>query len=511
VAKNKTGKTSKMKNNSTNQIELSAFEQELVDTMKKVREYKLASEANIVSIIYSLPDTIHNYELKLEDFSNNIWKVYFAVAKDLLVNEKKHVLDEITVGLYLDKHPKLKSKYNEYGGYETIENAKSYIKEENMSGYVRELKKWNVVIELLKMKFPVQGKLSKFADMSAEEIYSEYEAKLNHLFLNVDGEVKSYNLCENLNELIDELNQGKNVGLPLCDSPLLNQLISGCNLGHINMLGAGSGVGKTTTAIRWLLPSIIEHDEKMCIIINEEDQTKIQKEMLIWVANNIFKQELKKHVLRNGNFDEDTMVLLRKCAEWLEEKKERKNITIIPLERYTTKIAIKIIKKYASMGCKFFLLDTLKSSSDSRTENVWLEMQRDMVELYDTVKPSAKNVSLWVNYQLTKASIKQRYLTNEAIGNAKSIVDVSSVNIMIRSPFDDELEGGKHEITGYRFEGKNKKSKIPFKLDKNKHYVIIFITKNRFGETQPYQIIAEHNLSTNIYKELGICYIIQDW
>lgn len=138
-------------------------------------------------------------------------------------------------------------------------------------------------------------------------------------------------------------------------------------------------------------------------------------------------------------------------------------------------------------------------------------MTKDSVELYDAIKPTGKNVHLWVTYQLGKSSTKQRYYTNDNIGLAKNIVDVASTNIMIRKPFDDEYEGGKNELKCYRLEGKNGKSKIPFKLDRNKHYSIIFITKNRFGSTNEFQIVAENDLSRNIYKEVGICNIPIDF
>ena len=52
---------------------------------------------------------------------------------------------------------------------------------------------------------------------------------------------------------------------------------------------------------------------------------------------------------------------------------------------------------------------------------------------------------------------------------------------------------------------------LSFKLKKDKRYLIIFITKNRFGQTNQFQIIAEYDLSLNMYKELGICNISQDW
>jgi hypothetical protein len=414
--------------------------------------------------------------------------------------------------LYLEKHPKLKEKYNEYGGYDTIIKGQEYIKTENLDSYVNELKKWNVVIQLAKMKFPVNDRLSDFVDMTAEDIYNEFETLLNHTFINVETSVKSYNACDGLNELIDEMDKGKAVGLPLSNCSILNKEISGLNLdGNIYGLGASSGTGKSTTAINYIIPSAIKYNEKVVMMINEEDQTKVQRELLIWVANNIFKAEMPKYILRDGKFTKEIKEVLIKSAEWLQEKKDNRNITVIPLEKYSVKIAIKIIKKYSSMGVRIFVLDTLKESCDSTTDDIYKSMTRDMVDLYDTVKPSAKNVCLFVTYQLAKASIKMRYLTNNEIGLAKNIIDVMSVNLMMRKPFEDEYTGGKHEIKGYKLAGKNGKTQIPFTIDREKHYMITFIPKNRFGNTDEFQIISEYDLSTNIHRDIGICNIIQDF
>ena len=106
---------------------LSAFEQELIETIKQINEYKEACEANVVSILYKNPDAIFETNLDLDEFNNNIWRVYWTIANDIVKLEKKSSLDEITVGLYLEKHSKLRAKYDEYGGYETITNAGAYV------------------------------------------------------------------------------------------------------------------------------------------------------------------------------------------------------------------------------------------------------------------------------------------------------------------------------------------------------------------------------------------------
>ena len=89
-------------------IELTAFEKEQAQCAKKIGEYKLTSEANIVASIFKNPELLYNIDLKLEDFSHNIWKCWFAVANGLIIKEKKLGLDEITVGIYLEKHPQIK-------------------------------------------------------------------------------------------------------------------------------------------------------------------------------------------------------------------------------------------------------------------------------------------------------------------------------------------------------------------------------------------------------------------
>ena len=40
----------------------------------------------------------------------------------------------------------------------------------------------------------------------------------------------------------------------------------------------------------------------------------------------------------------DVLDKLRKAAKYLEELKERRNVTIVPFEKYTVKAAIKVIK-----------------------------------------------------------------------------------------------------------------------------------------------------------------------
>ena len=97
-----------------NQVKLTEFQKEMISTAQKIMEFKVAAEANVVSILYKTPDKLFDTNLVLDDFSENTWKVFFQIAHDIILVEKKNILDDITVGLFLEKHPKLKEKYSPY-------------------------------------------------------------------------------------------------------------------------------------------------------------------------------------------------------------------------------------------------------------------------------------------------------------------------------------------------------------------------------------------------------------
>ena len=137
--------------------QLSAFEEEILKSYKKVMEYKVICEANIVSLLWKNTELFHTYSLVLEDFTENMWKVFWQIAYDIVVKEGKE-LDEITTEFYLEKHPKLKAKYDNYGGYEKIIATSEYVKESNMLPEKTKLKELNNHLENL---FEILAKLEK--------------------------------------------------------------------------------------------------------------------------------------------------------------------------------------------------------------------------------------------------------------------------------------------------------------------------------------------------------------
>lgn len=511
--KNKTKNTAsvaKTNQNKKQKIELTPFEKEQLDTLKKINEFKLAAEASAVASLYKKPDLITQVTLKLEDLTNNEWRVFYAIAYGVVVTENKNSLSDVDVNFYLEKHPKLREKFESYGGYDTIQSAKSYVSETAISGYVDEIKKWNTVIELAKFGFPVKDKLKEYVDQSLDSIYRELEGYLNHVFANADSKIKTYNALSDLHELVDDMNKGEEVGLPFT-SDLLTKEIGGLRKGHIYSFIGSSGAGKSTVVMNTILPQIISKNQRCCIYINEEDVTKVRRELLVFCCRYILNTPIKKVQLRDGKFDEKTLETLHKAADWLESQDKNHNITVIPLERYTVKTVTALIKKYKNLfDVDYHIVDTLKESSDS-TEETWKSMLKDSTTLYDCIKPAGLNVCLVVTMQMAKSSMKNRHLTLSDIGQSRSVADVMSVCCLLRKAEQEEYKGGKKELKCFRLEGTNKKSKIPFYLEEDKYYLILFLGKNRFGVSDSYSLVWEVDYSTNLFKDLGYTIVPEDW
>lgn len=417
-------------------------------------------------------------------------------------------LDDMTIGFYLEQHEKLKQKYYEYGGYDTIQKSFEYINTNNFDGYIQELVKWNGVLQLAKRGFNIKDRIKDYCDMNSEDIYNEWEAFVNSIYVNIAKDIKVYDISDGLEELIEKLDKESALGMPYMDMPILNNETGGQYLGSITLVGGLSNVGKSTFARNACIPSCIKTGTQIVVMINEDGIEKWQRELLIYVSNNILKHDMRKFEIRNGHYTPEFKQKLLNAAKWIREQTQNHLITVIPFSQYKTSNVLKVIKKYSALGVKYFVLDTFKLDAGRISEHSWLEMQQHMVEINDLVKPEAKNVHILITFQLSKGSIHQRYYTQDSIGLAKNIIDVASTCIMIRDVYDDEYSGEKRQLHVYRKEGK---TKIPVKLETSKHYQLLFIVKNREGSANSFQIVLEHDMSRNIIREIGFCNVMPDF
>lgn len=476
-------------------------------TISQLQEYSVPVQANIIATLYKKPTLLYDYsDLKIEDFSENVWRVYLAIMQGLVLIEKKEVVNEYSIGVYLEKHTALADKYAEYGGYETIQNMFEAVDFKNFDAYIYELNKINALIKMTEDGFPVGENLREYKDMPLEDIYDRFEAMLNNTFIKSEGGIKVYDATENLDDLIDELDLGIMVGLPYHNMPILTDMTGGCRVGELTILAKPVNQGKSSFVRNVHVISLLEASERVVIILNEEGVKKFRMELLCYIANNIFKYNLQKHVIRNGKYSQEVKDMLKKSALWLKDKAEGKILTIIPLSNYTTAKAMKIIRKYSALGIKYFVIDTFKTDSEIKNnEKRWENLKSNAVKLYDLIKPDNKNVHLMLTYQISIADKRQRYLDMDNLGESKGVCEVADTVFMARNVFPDEIDGEgktKNRKLVIRRENKDGLEEI-VELDPKKYYQVMFIAKSRSGEAGRRQIVFEHDLSRNIVNEIG--------
>jgi replicative DNA helicase len=483
----------------------STLEQKREEFRKMLKNIKNTAESYVVLSIYKNTELYFDSNLTTDDFHDPIWKFYFAIAKKLIEDDKK-VLDDIVVGLVVSENEQLQKIYDEYGGYQTIANGISFVQEENFDGYLLDIKKYNALLKLHDLGFPIMEKFDNYKIMSIDKIQQILEGVLATVFADVDIEEKVEDLSDGLWQVVEDAHAGKMRGFPLTSS-LLNEYMNGLALGNITMLSANSGIGKTFLTISQILPNMIEFNEKLLILANEEDSVKWKRELITWAVNNMTGGDFPKHRFNQGEFSKDELDMLKKGVNWLNEQMNKGIIQFVNFNSFNMKKAIKLIKKYAKIhGVKYFILDTLKLDADALNENAqaWLQLQQNMVKLYDLVKPSNLNLSVWVTYQLGKSAMLQRYLSQNSLGTSKNVVDVVSTLMLVRKALHSELEGGKNEVEVKTKDGKK------VKMNKEKEYFIIFLGKNRMGATHR-QIVLEVDMSKNIVTDFGTCLIEQDY
>lgn len=478
------------------------------DFYKEILKHKSISESQFVLSLYKVSDWYHEYAIEPSDISDKSWRLYYIILQELLTTKQIKTIDMISMESYVDtKGEKLRAIYEANGGYETIEKGVNYIEEENIESYYNEIHRYNAVLELVELGYPIKENWSNYSKLTVEELSEVLEGQVASVFLKTEfGNDKVEDIFDDMEEMIAEADEGVNRGLPL-NSKLLDGIQNGLALGNITMLAANSGVGKTFLTISQTVPISIEFNEPLMIIANEENKSKWQRELLTWHINNKQKGNFNKERFYQGGFNDEEKEYLTNATKWFRENVDRGLIRFVNLSDFSMAKSLKIIKKYANMkDVKYYIIDTLKLDNDANskmTDNAWLQLQQNMVKLYNVIKPTNKNCHVWVTYQMSK-SLKGKFLSQNDLGMSKNVADVVSSLLLVRLAGDNEKGEDKGSLEAKADDGRK------VKLNPEKDYFIVFWDKNRQGATSE-QAVIRIDRGRNIVKDIGRVRISQEY
>lgn len=475
---------------------------------EELSRHKGMSELQYVVSLYSDIDLFDEYKMNATNITNQHWRVFYLILEKIVERKSITVLDEVNVDLFIAEQPKkLQKLYEGMGGFKQIEEAKAIIETGNIDLYYQEVLRYTVIERMFKQGIANEDDWKEIQAMTYDQLVMYLDGINDSIFEGINiSDDEIVDLTTNMWDMVVEADKGLGKGLPVA-SNLLNSIINGQSLGNITMLAGNSGAGKTFLTLSLILPNVIKEEMPLLIMCNEEDVTKWQREIITWVINNVEKKDFVKSRFYQGGFTEEEWELLKSANDWLQEKIKDGKIKFVNFNTFSMSKSIGLIRKYTTQyGFKHFIIDTLKLDNDigsKVTDIAWLQLQQNMVKLYNVIKPTNKNCHVWVTYQLNK-SVRNKYLDQSSLGMSKNVADVVSTLLLVRNV----LEGEKgNESTSLKVKGAKKVDKI---LSQDKDYMICFIDKNRQGASTD-QVVWRVDKGRNLLIDTGLTRVAQDY
>lgn len=454
-------------------------------------------ECNFVFSIYKELENISDYQ-RLDvnrDLMTEDGKYYWGLAKAMFANGYKSI-DNMSIYSFLADKEKAKEQFETKGGWQTVSEIMSLINVDNTSAYYDELCKNNMLINLYKAGFNVMGDLEKYQKMSSEELYDFFDYQLQDIAIDKIEKINAEDMSINYDDYIDEWDKGTMLGFPI-GTPMLNYQLAGIHKKNLMLHLGGIGQGKTTTAVIMYVIPAIQNGENVLIIANEQTASEFRQIILATVLFNKIKgvKGMNRQKFIKGSFTDEQKLKLKEAAKWVENQEG--NITFVEMQDYNITNVRKVIKKYSKIGYGLVVYDTLKPMSDA-SERSWGEFSDVAKELFLLSKKC--DVAIVATAQMTSDANQRTILDLSCVGKSRSIAETSSTVLGFRPVRAEEIQ----KLKPYNFEKNDDgvSKKVVVTLQEDKHYVIWFIMKNRFGATSPH-VVMEFDQSFCKLREIG--------
>nr|WP_145401661.1 DnaB-like helicase C-terminal domain-containing protein [Paenibacillus xylanexedens] len=496
----------------------------MLSIKEKLSREIVAAEGYLTGLFWRNPDNYNFYseeKLNYKSFMNTAYGYFFTLGRKLSEKGIK-VFDDISVSQVVAE-TNTSATYEKYGGFETIHELSSEVrdKEDNLDAYYGEVKKYNLINKLIEYfgerVITDEGKYN-YKKMTKEQLHTYWNDKILQLGIDGDNKYDEHFLLEGLDEEIADWDENPTVGLPFYESKRMTKITTGWDYGHVYMYGGFGGSGKTSLTVNKVIMSCIQHKEKLLVIANEQSISEFKKALIVTAMGVGTKEYVDRQKLNEGNFNEEEKERLRKAVKWVKDlcDGDEKLITFVFMENYIMDDVKKLVKHYAARGIKRIIIDTGKPSEGDASMARWERFVEDMKEIYKLARPNGGglNLAVWVNVQLADTALKMRFLNEYALGDAKKIKNEASVLILGRFMWDDEYEGGKHELLVNQWdEFTQTYIDKPLKRDKGHQYYLLFYGKNRRGsdnKTGQKVLVLKPYFGINTWYEVGFTTVYDD-
>lgn len=222
---------------------------------------------NTLGAICNKPSLLNfeGIELVEKDFGETFYKVIFAAINNtILENPVVTKITPVDIDNYLADNTKAYKIFEDNNGFEVITSAINNANVELFEQNYNWIKKYSLLRDFNSMGFDVteiynpthydmnfqQEQIKKLEKMDLSSIIEHMTLKLIRVKndWNISGNHKSYEIHEGLDSLLDKLKQSPDYGYPFMNK-YYNAIFRGMRYGKLMIKSAGTGVGKTRTAL----------------------------------------------------------------------------------------------------------------------------------------------------------------------------------------------------------------------------------------------------------------------
>ena len=481
---------------------------ELNEVIKKVNSGREKLEAAFVFSLWKDPTLYDDYRGICSEHDKTLQNqdaIFYFLLGRALRNQGYNKFDNITVDTYLSDKPETRKQFASLGGWTECEKLMSLVDTDNVGAVFDKIAKANALSMFAKKYDEMFSHVERFDQLSSEDVYNAFDLLNNSIALTSGNESKIEDL------LIDEgyikkCDSGLEVGLNFSKAcPLLNYNLLGIPVGDISLIGASSGVGKSSFVFENFIIPIAQSGTGVAIISNEMVADAYKNLLIIHVlCQDLNYWGITRRKLKIGGFNDEQKEMLRKAADIIKQKYS--NIRIVKMFQNDINIVVKYINRLARTGSKLIVYDTMKSNDKSDVSTMWQDLLLSSRRIFNAA--SKNNVAIVATFQLALYAINQRWLDASILSNSKQVKECVSMATYMRPIWQDEYTGEKYDIKPYVWD-REKKVKRYLTLDKDKKYIITFIDKSRNGETG-ITIVYQWNSNFNHWKEIGYCTVVND-
>lgn len=297
---------------------------------------------NIIGALCTNPQYVSNidYSLNINDFEEQFYKIIYTSINNIAINNFN--VGKITpkdVDDYLSDNEQAYNLFKINDGLQYINDAIEQTNIETFEINYKLLKKFTLLRDFNSNGFDILDIYNPYdtSDNIKMENFKNYELndivnKINQKLLNVKNnwslseQYKSYEASHNIDTLLDRLSQAPDFGVPFFNG-YYNAVFRGMRFGKLMLKSAGTGVGKTRTALLDIVSVSISETYDIQRNIWVKNSNKVYP--TTFISTELEIQELQTCLLAiisgvseekilKSNYDTDTFERIKKAIDILK-------------------------------------------------------------------------------------------------------------------------------------------------------------------------------------------------